>query len=725
VTGRDGARAEAAPGFTAPASLRQNQEMTTTGAAQAVRDLADPGLYVNRELSWLEFNARVLALAREPSVPLLERCKFLAIFSSNLDEFFMVRVAAVRQALEAGRKPSTFDRMPREEVLARIAERVHELVLEQARIWTEEVRPALREEGIAIVAVDELDRAQAAAVEAAFKRQVFPVLTPLAVGPGLPFPYISGLSLNLGLTVRDPTDGESRFARVKVPTGLPRFMPAGDVLVPLEQVIEAHLDRLFPGMEIVRSVLFRVTRDADFSISDEADDLLGAVEAQLRRRRFGDVVRLEVEAGAPEELLAEIAQGLGVTARETYHIPRPLDLTCLWQIATLNRPELRDPPWEPRTPPRLRGEGGDGGADLFAVIRRGDVLVHHPYDDFSTSVGRFIEQAVDDPDVLAIKQTLYRTSGDTPILPGLIRAAEQGKQTVCLVELQARFDEERNIRWARALERAGVHVVYGLVGLKTHAKLAMVVRREGDGVRRYVHIGTGNYNPATAELYTDLGLFTCREDICEDVADLFNYLTGFAHPPAYRKVLVAPAHLRDGIIGEIERVAEAHRAGVPGRLVMKLNALVDGPVIQALYRASQAGVPVDLILRGICGLRPGVPGVSETVRVTSIVGRFLEHSRIFAFYSGAEARYFIGSADMMARNLDHRVELVTPVEDPLAQAELQEILDVMLADTALAWRMHPDGSWTRVEAPPGEPPLDSQRALMERAVRRSEERLAR
>jgi polyphosphate kinase len=694
--------------------------MTTLRATDQLSDLTDPALYVNRELSWLEFNTRVLARARAPEIPLLERCKFLAIFASNLDEFFMVRVAATREALEAGREPSSFDRMSRDEVLTRIALRVSELVADQARIWSEEVRPALHAEGIVIRGLNELSTADAGALDDIFQREVFPVLTPLAVGPGLPFPYISGLSMNLGVTVRDPVDGETRFARVKVPTGLPRFVAVGDVFVSLEAIIASHLERLFPGMEIVQRALFRVTRDADFSISDEADDLLDAVEAQLRQRRFGNVVRLEVQADAPAELLSEIAEGLDASERATYRVPGLLDLTALWQIASLDRPDLKEPTWKPRVVPAFRDDGEDEPVDVFAAIRRRDVFVHHPYDDFTTSVDRFIQQAVEDPDVLAIRQTLYRTSGDSPIVPALIQAAEQGKQTVCLVELQARFDEERNIRWARALERAGVHVVYGLVGLKTHAKLAMAIRREGDRMRRYVHIGTGNYNPSTARLYTDFGLFTCRDDICEDVADLFNYLTGFAHPPDYRKVLVAPAHLRAGIVAEIERVAEAHAAGTPGRVVMKMNALIDGPVMQAIYRASQAGVPVDLVLRGICGLRPGVPGVSDTVRVVSVVGRFLEHTRVFAFHSGDESRYYIGSADMMIRNLDHRVELVTPVEDPRACAEIEESLRLALADTALAWQMNADSTWTPVQPAPGEEPLNSQQELMNRAAQRSQ-----
>ena len=692
--------------------------MTTAREAPARDRLLDPALYINRELSWLEFNARVLALSRDPSVPLLERCKFLAIFTSNLDEFFMVRVATVQDALEAGRLPSTPDQLRREEVLDRIAERVGELTAEQSRIWHEEVKPELAGAGIEVVGFGDLTAQERRVLDERFDREVYPVMTPLAVGPGLPFPYISGLSLNLGLRVRDPVNGETRFARVKVPPRLPRLLPAGDRLVPLEDVIGGHIERLFPGMEIVETTCFRVTRDADFSISDESDDLIGAVEAQLRRRRFGHVVRLEVEESAPDALVEGLRDALEVGERETYRMPPPLDFTSLWALAGLDRSELRDPRWEPRTRPRLRPEEGER-LDIFAVIRDGDVLVHHPYDDFTTSVERFVEQAVEDPAVLAIKQTVYRTSGDSPIVPALMRAAEQGKQTVCLVEVQARFDEERNIQWARALERAGVHVVYGLSGMKTHAKLALVVRREGDRVRRYVHIGTGNYNPATARLYTDLGLFTCREDLAEDVADLFNHLTGFARPPSYRKSLVAPQHIRDGVIREIERVVAAHTPESPSRVVMKMNSIIDGPVIQAIYRASQAGVQVDLIVRGIAGLRPGVAGVSENVRVISIVGRFLEHARIFAFTAQGRTTYWIGSADMMARNLDNRVELMAPVEDPVACEEIQAVIDLQLSDTALAWELAPDASWHRIEPEPEEAPLNSQEALMERAARQA------
>jgi len=678
--------------------------------------LDDPALFINRELSWLEFNARVLALAADGDLPLFERCKFLAIFSSNLDEFFMVRVAGQQDALEADRPSSAPDQLSRLDILEGIAARTAELVTEQGRLWKEEIGPALAHEGIGVLRLSDLDSRTLRRTRTIFTNDIYPVLTPLAVSPGQPFPYISGLSLNLGATVTDPATGESRLARVKVHPGLPRFFHVPGGLVPTEEIVRAHLDHVFPGMEVTDSSLFRVTRDADFSVEDDADDLLGAVEAQLRHRRFGDVVRLEVERSAPKTLVAELSDELGVEARDVYRISGLLDLTGLWEVLDPRRPALAQRPWEPRVHPRLRAD--DGEIDLFAVIRQEDVLVHHPYDDFIASVARFIDQAASDPDVVAIKQTIYRTSGDTPIIPALIKAAAAGKQTVCLVELQARFDEENNIHWARALERAGVHVVYGQVGVKTHAKLALVVRREGKKLRRYVHIGTGNYHPATARLYTDLGLFTCRPDITEDVADLFNYLTGFAQVPKYRKLLVAPEHMRDGILAEIERVTVAHGKGVKGRISMKLNSLIDGPVIEGLYRASQAGVPIDLNIRGICGLRPGVPGVSETIRVTSIVGRFLEHTRILAFTSGDETAYWIGSADIMVRNLDNRVEAFVPVEDPVAREELEFILDLGRRDTALAWSLSADGTWTRIRPARGAEPVNTHEALMERAAGR-------
>ena len=688
--------------------------MATTG--ERTRDLADPSLYINREFSWLDFNARVLALAADDAQPLLERCKFLSIFSSNLDEFFMVRVASTMDALEAGRASSTPDRLSREEVLSGIRERVLELVDLQASVWRDDVRPALAAEGIVIANIDDLVPDDLADMQARFEREVAPVLIPLAVGPGLPFPYISGLSLNLGLTVRDPQSGETRFARVKVPRMMPRFLPIGGVLLPVEQAIAANLGVLFPGMEITRRVLFRVTRDADFSISDEADDLLNAVEHELSRRRFGGPVRVEVEARSSNTLLEEIKEGLGITDVEVYPISSLLDQTGLRQVADIDRPDLKDRPWQPRVPARLIRDGEEGG--MLAEIRRGDILVHHPYDSFEDSVARFVQEAADDPDVVTIEQTLYRTSGDTPIVPALIRSAERGKGTVCLVELKARFDEERNIRWAKALERAGVHVVYGLPGLKTHAKLCLVVRREGNRLRRYAHIGTGNYHPTTARLYTDVGLFTCREDIVDDVADLFNYLTGFSRSPEYRRALVAPEHLRDDLIGCIGRVTERHQAGEPGHIRMKLNSMIDGRVIEALFRASNAGVPVEVLVRGICGFLPGVPGASENIRVTSVVGRFLEHSRIFVFTSGDEQQVLTGSADIMARNLDDRVELITPVDDPDLAADLVSMVDTMLMDTAGAWRLHADRAWERVRPAAGDPPFSSQQALMDRAAHR-------
>ncbi len=690
--------------------------MSTVGSIP--RDLSDPALYVNREFSWLDFNARVLALAADQSQPLLERCKFLAIFSSNLDEFFMVRVAGVIDALEDGRPSSTPDQLPRDQVLSGIRERVLELIDLQASIWRDDVRPSLAAEGIVIANIDDLAAGDQDDLRERFEREVEPVLIPLAVGPGLPFPYISGLALNLGLTVRDPDSGESRFARVKVPRMLPRLLRGGEMLVPVEQVIASNLGQVFPGMEITRRVLFRVTRDADFSISDEADDLLNAVERELSRRRFGGPVRVEVEARSSNTLLEEIKEGLGVTDNEVYPISSLLDQTALWQVASLDRPDLTYRPWQPRVPGRLSGGAEDGG--MFAEIRRGDILVHHPYDSFEASVARFVQEAADDPDVVTIEQTLYRTSGDTPIVPALIRAAERGKGTVCLVELKARFDEEQNIRWAKALERAGVHVVYGLPGLKTHAKLCMVVRREGNRLRRYAHIGTGNYHPTTARIYTDVGLFTCREDIVDDVADLFNYLTGFARAPRYRQALVAPEHLRDGLIEEIDRVTQRHGQGHPGHIRMKLNSMIDGRIIEALFRASQAGVPVEMCVRGICGFLPGIPGVSENIRVTSVVGRFLEHSRIFIFCSGDDRRVFTGSADLMARNLDDRVELVARVDDPLLADELTSLIDLMLADTAYAWRLQPDRAWERVQPLDGDVPFSSQQALMDRASSRPE-----
>jgi polyphosphate kinase len=689
-------------------------DTSTDRVAAAEPDLSSSALYFNRELSWLEFNARVLELAEDDSVPLLERAKFCAIVSSNLDEFFMVRVAGLHDQIEAGiETPLQDGRTPRA-TLEEIRRVAREHLERQSRCLELSLRPALAEHGIRIVKVDEVDEAERRALDERFRRQIFPVLTPLAVGLGRPFPYISNLSLSLGVLVRDPVTNVETFARVKVPKEmLPRFVPTGDgyTFVPLEDLIAKHLDTLFPGMEIVDYDVFRVTRDADFTVSDEADDLLQAVEDELRRRRFGDVVRVEVGAGMSPAIREQITGSLQVEDEDVFGVPGLLDLQDLWDIVSVpGYAELRDPPWTPVTQPRLHGGDDNEPADLLAAMRRGDILLHHPYDSFTTSVERFVEQAVADPDVLAIKQTVYRTSDDSPLVPSLIRAAERGKQAVCLVEIKARFDERANVQWARALEEAGVHVVYGLPSLKTHAKCLLVIRREGDGVRHYVHVGTGNYHRKTARLYTDFGLLTCDERIGADVADMFNFLTGFARPRAYRRVLVAPAHMRAGILEEIERTVEAHREGQPARIRMKMNSLVDRACIQALYRASQAGVPIEINTRGICCLRPGVPEVSENIRVISIVGRFLEHSRIYSFEREDDCTVYIGSADLMPRNLDTRVELLAPVRDETLRADLLDTLDRCFADNVNTWELGEDGSWTR-RAPDGEP-RSVQRELM-------------
>jgi polyphosphate kinase len=677
-------------------------------------DLDNSRLFNNRELSWIEFNARVLELAEQDDMPLMERLKFLAIFTSNLDEFFTIRVAGLHDQVDAGlHDPGPDGRTP-SQVIDELRERILELNERQTRCSQDEVRPTLAEHNICIVGMDEVGPDEREALNERFRRQIFPVLTPLAVGLGRPFPYISNLSLSLAVLVRDPQTQVTTFARVKVPKEmLPRFVPAGEgtTFVALEQLIAANLDALFPGMEIVDHGFFRVTRDADFDISDEADDLLRAVEAELRRRRFGEVVRLEVDSEMSQPLRDELIEALEVEARQVYVVDGLLDLTDLWQIVKLpGYADLRDTPWTPVTQPRLQGED-DGHVDIFGAIRAGDVLVHHPYDSFATSVERFVQQAANDPEVLAIKMTVYRTSDDTPLVPALIRATERGKQAVCLVEVKARGDERANIQWARAMEEAGVHVVYGHPALKTHAKCLLVVRREGDGARHYVHIGTGNYHPQTARLYTDFGLFTCDEQIGADVADMFNFLTGYARPRRYRKELVAPNFLRDAVIAEIERTVAAHEEGRPARIAMKLNSLVDRRCIRALYRASQAGVPIDLNIRGICCLVPGVAGVSENIRVNSVVGRFLEHSRILAFERNGETKVYIGSADLMPRNLDTRVELVTPVEDPSLRDDLLDTLERSLADDTNSWDLGPDNVWHR-RTQRGHEPRSVQRELM-------------
>ncbi|HTA32391.1 MAG TPA: polyphosphate kinase 1 [Solirubrobacteraceae bacterium] len=686
----------------------------TTGVERAHTDqsLLDPSLYLNRELSWLDFNDRVLQLAEDVRVPLLERVKFCAIYTTNLDEYYMVRVAGLRDQIDAGvENPGQDGRTP-SETIALIRERV----LGQSRRLTDcfegQLRPALAEHDIRVVGVRELDDEQRADLARHFQKAIFPALTPLAVAPGRPFPYISNLSLSLAVLVRDPTNEQTVFARVKVPTEiLPRFVtlkqPAGEppLLVPLEDVIANHLDALFPGMEIADYDVFRVTRDADLEVSDDAADLLQAVEDELRRRRFGEIVRVEIGSQGSEQLREALQGLLGVQDDEVYPVDGLLDMGALWQIVRLpGHNEIREEPIVGVTHPRLLRREGER-PDVMGAMREGDLLVHHPYESFATSVERFVEQAVADPNVLAIKQTVYRTSDDSPLVPALIDATERGKQAVALVELQARFDERMNIHWAKALEEAGVHVVYGQPALKTHAKCVLVVRREGDGVRNYVHIGTGNYHSTTARLYTDFGLFTTDEQIGADVADMFNYLTGYGRPLHYRKVLTAPEHLREGIIEQIERTVAAHSAEHPARISMKMNSLVDGRCIRALYAASQAGVRVQLNVRGICCLRPGVPGVSENIRVVSIVGRLLEHSRVYSFEREGDLAIYIASADLMPRNLDHRVELAVPIEAPALREELLDVLERAFADNQNSWDLDADGSWHRnsVDSDPTHP----------------------
>jgi len=692
-------------------------------------DLDDRKLFFNRELSWLDFNDRVLQLVENPDLPLLERVKFAAIYTSNLDEHFMVRIAGLHDQVEAGIDARGPDGRAPGEVLERVRERVLEQAERLSRTVEHDLHPALAEHGIRIVDCEAVSDEQREVLRERFRDQIFPVLTPLAVGPARPFPYISNLSLSLGVLLRDPVSEQTTFARVKVPKEmLPRFVELkdeGSILVSLEEVIARNLDALFPGMEILDCSYFRVTRDADFTVSDEADDLLAAVEDELRRRRFGEVVRLEIESGMNDALRARLVEALGLEESQVYEVEGLLDLTDLWEIVKLpGHKDLRDPPWTPVTQPRLQHEESDHSeCDIFAAMREGDLLVHHPYDSWSTSVEHFVEQAVSDPDVLAIKLTVYRTSDDSPLVPALIRATERGKQAVCLVELKARFDERANIQWARSLEEAGVHVTYGIPALKTHAKALLVVRREGDRVRNYVHIGTGNYHASTARLYTDFGLFTADEELGADVADMFNFLTGYARPRRYRKTLVAPMHLRDGILEEIERTIEAHDEDEPARIAFKMNSLVDRDCIKALYRASQAGVTVELNVRGSCCLRPGVPGVSENIRVVSIVGRFLEHSRIYAFERGGEATVLIGSGDLMPRNLDTRVELVAPVEDPALRDDLLDAIQRCLDDEVNAWELDAEGTWKHRE--PSEPePRDVHRELMLGHSRRASEAAA-
>ena len=684
------------------------------GRSQVVTDER----YINRELSWLDFNARVLALAEDTFSPLLERVRFLAIFANNLDEFYMVRVAGLKRQVAAGVITRSPDGLTPREQLEAISETVGPLVQRHARLFTDDILSALSKADVHVVRWKDLDDDQRDELNDLFHKQIFPVVTPLAVDPAHPFPYISNLSLNLAILVQDPVSSAVSFARVKVPPLLPRFvaLSTGTVFVPLEDVIAANLDQLFPGMHVVESNVFRVTRNADLEVDDDgAEDLLQALEEELRKRRFSPAVRLEIEEGTSEKVLELLMRELEVKQDDVQALPGPLGLSGLFDLYSLERPDLKDPPFQAVTPQMLQTKE-DVPPDLFEVLQEQDILVQHPYESFNTSVQRFIEQAAADPAVLAIKQTLYRTSGEGTIVEALAQAAQAGKQVVVLVEIKARFDEQANIEWARTLERAGCHVVYGLVGLKTHCKLCLVVRQEEGHIRRYVHIGTGNYNVKTARLYEDFGLFTANDLMGADVSDLFNQLTGYSRQTNYRRLIVAPHGMRDRVISMIKQEADLSTPESPGRIVMKMNAVVDVDVIETLYEASQAGVKIDLIVRGICSLRPGIPGLSENIRVRSILGRFLEHSRVL-YVQGREAgEYYIGSADMMQRNLDRRVEVLIRIDSSGPKRRLHEILDLLLSPEIDAWELDGSGRWSRVDHGNGEV-LDVQSELMQRIAR--------
>jgi len=672
--------------------------------------------FLNRELSQLDLIRRVLELAADPGEPLLERVKFCGIVSSILDEFFMVRVAGLQEQVISGASVRTSDGRTPQQTLVEIRRSAVELTAEQTRLWRDTLGPALAVEGILVGTVDDATDAERTELARVFARQIFPVLTPLAVGPGQPFPYISGLSLSLGLQVRDPEAGEERFARVKVPEGLDRFVSIGTrgLLIPLEQVIAHFLDELFPEMEVVERVAFRLTRDGDTEISDDADDLLEAVETEVRRRRFGSVVRLEVSSFVSREMMGRLEERLGVANDQVYPVRGMLDLADVSQLHGLDRPDLKYEPWLPFTQRRLAQQNDD---ELFQEIAKRDIVVQHPYDAFSTSVEAFVRAAARDPHVVTLKTTVYRTSQDSAIAPALIKASENGKQAVCVVELKARFDEQRNIEWARALEQAGVHVVYGFPDMKIHAKTTLVVRREGDELRRYVHVGTGNYHATTARTYEDIGVFTSDPEIAADIADLFNFVTGFGRPQRFRKLLVAPFNLRKRLVELIREVAEAAEAGKPARIRLKCNSLTHVEVIDELYKASQAGAEIDIIIRANCTLLPRVPGLSESIRVRSVLGRFLEHSRLYCFEAGDERTYLLGSADLMPRNLDHRIEVVMPIEDTHVRNELEAILKALLADNSQAWELAPDGAWHRVVPKKAERRRQAQNAFMRRRER--------
>lgn len=696
-------------------------------------DLDNPQYYFNRELSWLEFNNRVLSEGIDERNPLLERLKFLAIFSDNLDEFFMVRVAGLKQQVAAGVNKLSFDGRNPSQQLTDIYARLKELVQTQDQQFQHTLKPCLAEEDIYLVDYLDLNREQRDYLQDFYQDYIFPVLTPLAVDPSHPFPHISNLSLNLAVVIREPgNDEQERFARVKVPRNFSRFVTLPEELcyypdqekaawvgVPIEQVISHNLDTLFPEMDIQECYAFRVTRNASLSVEeDEADDLMLAIEEQLHKRRFsGSTVRLEIHHSMPEDVREMLIKELELEESDVYEVEGLLGLNSLFSFLGLPMDHLKDRPWKPVTPAWLDNAGGDfENADFFRLIRHGDRLLHHPYHSFASTVQAFITQASHDPSVLAIKMTLYRTSGDSPIIKALIDAAQNGKQVAVLVELKARFDEENNINWARTLEQKGVHVVYGLAGLKTHTKVVLVVREEKKKIRRYVHIGTGNYNPKTASLYTDLGLLSCRDDLGADLTDLFNFLTGYSRQAAFRKLLIAPVTLRQRMVEMIEREMEQVRQGGSGRIVAKMNSLVDQEMIKTLYRASQAGVKIDLIVRGICSLRPGVPGLSENICVISVIGRFLEHSRIFYFQNGGEEEMYIGSADWMTRNLSRRVEAIAPVEDPKLIGELNEILGVMLSDNRLSWELQPDGRYLQKQPSTDERAENTHETLMKMAL---------
>ncbi len=700
--------------------------MTTDASPESIAELpADR--YSDRELSWLSFNRRVLDLARDAGrVPLLERARFLAIFTSNLDEFFMVRVAGLKRRIAAGvAVPSASGILPRD-LHDQIMARSRELVTEQARIFADDVRPALAEHGIEVLRWDELTETEQQTLTTLFEERIFPVLTPLAVDPSHPFPYISGLSNNLAVLLKNPTTGARQFARVKVPTLLSRFLQldAGRFIA-IEDVIAQHLDRLFSGMQVLEQSTFRVTRNEDLEVEeDDAENLLYALEQELLRRKIGrPPVRLEVESDIDEVMLDLLVNELDITEKEVFKLPAPLDLRGLFSLADLDREALKYPAFLPRTHPELAEVETAKPADMFAALKQRDVLLHHPYHSFATSVQRFVEQAAADPAVLAIKQTLYRTSGDSPIVDALIDAAQAGKQVLALVEIKARFDEQANIAWARKLERAGCHVVYGLIGLKTHCKLSLVVRDEPDGLRRYCHIGTGNYNPKTARMYEDVGLLTANPVVTDDVARLFNHLSGMGQETHYKRLLVAPHGIRRGLIEFIEDEIAHRRAGRPAGIRIKVNSIVDEAVIDALYRASQAGVPVDLWVRGICTVKPGVPGLSDNIRVRSILGRFLEHSRLFWFANDGQPRVGLGSTDLMHRNLDRRVEVLVSLTNPRHIAQIEEWFDLAFDEGTASWWLDQNGWTQRTADAEGEPLLDSQEHLIQLVSRRPDPRV--